>query len=78
MAKFQVVLDSGQTVDLLDVDLDPEFDIPRDIHTRGILKSLRIIMEVPEGESILTAATLLMRRLKRAEQRHHGNVDLEI
>lgn len=40
---------------------------------RGILKGLRVILEVPEGESILTHASTIMRRYKQLKEKEDAS-----
>jgi hypothetical protein len=52
---------------LIDTDdpvLPEELTISAEAQQRGILKALRVILEVPEGESILITATTVMCRYK--------------
>lgn len=53
----------GKEVNLDEVPF--EQDLPKDVIYAGILKALRVILRVEEGESILRAAATLRRRYDR-------------
>lgn len=61
--EWQLVL-PGDKIIIVPEDEVVEGQVPLMIQLRGILKALRVILEVPQGESILGHAVILMRRTR--------------